>query len=152
MGCIVIPTFTAPMVRGPEGSTLGAIRTVIRCLELDIPEIRGEDSKELMVYVHEGDKRLIDRVRDIVTRIIIEQIRMATRYLQSVLAEALRLETMEGDSGVDIFAFLPEEDLVNFVCSTRELGNKVQDACNIRQQYELFYQHDGCVVAVRRFQ
>ena len=69
------------------------------------------------------------------TRIMHEHSQKKTTCVESVQLEAARVETMEGDVGVHILSFVPDEDMTNVAVTTRGLGDKVQESRNTKQRY-----------------
>ena len=87
--CVSVPTFAAQTVHGPEGITLQAIESVTGCMDV-IMEIEG-GTKEHNPTIHakEGEAGRIDWAENMITIIVVEQTRGATKYVQSIFKEAL---------------------------------------------------------------
>ena len=91
-----VPAFAAETIRGAHGGTINAIRDSSACLEIEMTDDRGEDTQEVTMYVIEGDKGPANKVRSIITEMILEHTRGEVSFTTGVITEGLRLKVMEG--------------------------------------------------------
>ena len=74
--------------------------------------------------MRKGDTETISRVKNIVTIIILERIRGVTECARNVVAEALRMKAMEGNTEDDIFRYMPAGEMTNVpevACGRKEV-------------------------------
>ena len=89
-----------------------------------------------MAYVKEGDTEIIHWVDNIVTTILLERTRGVIECAQNIVAEALRLKVVVGNTAEGIFSYMPAEEMMTVALINIGIGNSVQGAYKIRQRYK----------------
>jgi hypothetical protein len=101
---VSVPTFVAETIHGPQGSTLRAIEIVTGCLDSVMEIENGAETQILMIHVIEGGAGTIRWMENIIAIIVLEQTRGVTECVQNIVAEALRIKAMGGDTAEDTFS------------------------------------------------
>ena len=90
-----------------------------------------------MIHAKEGEAGRIDWAENIITTIVAEQTRGVTECVQNIVEDALRIRVMEGDTVEAIFSYMSAGEMKNATRVNIGIGDRVQDACNSRQWYNL---------------
>ena len=98
-------------------------------------EIESEAETQItMIKAKEGDTNIIRWAENIITTITLGRTRGVTECVQNIVVEALRIKVIEGNTAEDMFSYIPTEEMLIAALIDIGIGNRVQDAYNIRQR------------------
>ena len=83
-----------------------------------------------------GDAETISWVENIITILVLERTRGVAEGVQNIVAEALWIKVIKGNTAEDIFSYTPTEEMMNVALINMRIGDRVQDAYNSRGRHE----------------